>query len=364
MNMDTTASLALENSSYTDLNGLNRINQLGKKDQDLALKELAKQFESIFLNLMLKTMRDSNAVFEEGGLFQSNEMKFHRDMFDNQLALTMSEGQGIGLADAFYNQMIQQYPQGPVSTTNIPNMEMPLPTRRIPISPSNSTANNVSSQGLTDIRFNESNSPNSNQKQLDVEIPIDTQPASANQHANEKIQIEFDGDPTNFVQKIYPYAQNAAEKLAVDPETLIAQAALETGWGKHVIYGSDGESSNNIFNMKANKNWQGDSVAVSALEYKDGIAVQENSTFKKYDSIQDSFNDYAKLISQHPRYQRASSKVETEEYLNEIHSAGYATDPNYVEKIMTLYNGDVIQSARNLADPIKSISPTVSFPQG
>lgn len=343
MNMDITASVALDNASYTDLNGLNEINQLGKKDQALALKELSKQFESLFLNLMLKSMRDSNAVFEEGGMFQSNEMQFHRDMFDNQLALTMSEGKGIGLADAFYEQMMLQYPQPGEARDTTPYVERPLPDRGIPVSPYKVRQPEVI-DGVPGEKAN-------NNYQASMQIPGRENITPANEliATNRDQVIRFDGTPKNFVENIYPHALKAAEKLAVDPETLIAQAALETGWGKYVLDSADGESSNNVFNIKTNQDWQGSSVSVSALEYKDGLAVKENSRFKKYESIQDSFDDYAKLISQNPRYQEAASESDPKNYLRGLQSAGYATDPDYAEKIMTLYEADVIQSARQSA---------------
>jgi len=343
MNMDINASIALDNASYTDLNGLNKIKQLGKKDQALALKELSKQFESLFLNLMLKSMRDSNAVFEEGGMFQSNEMQFHRDMFDNQLALTMSEGKGIGLADVFYKQMMLQYPQAREATATTPFEERPLPGRILPLSPYKIQQ----PENVDNIPTEKTN----NNYQTSIQIPQreNIVPANESITTNRDQEIKFDGTPKNFVENIYPHALKAAEKLAVDPETLIAQAALETGWGKYVIDSADGESSNNIFNIKVNQDWQGSSVSVSALEYKDGLAVKENSRFKKYESIQDSFDDYAKLISQNPRYQEAASQSDTKNYLRGLQSAGYATDPDYAEKIMTLYEADIIQSARQLA---------------
>ena len=109
INLNSQSVINTTTSSFTDFTDLQRIRKQGNTDQDAALEEVAKQFESILMQTMLKTMREANAVFEEGGMFNSSEMKFHRDMYDNQLALNLSSGKGIGIADALIRQLKQQY---------------------------------------------------------------------------------------------------------------------------------------------------------------------------------------------------------------------------------------------------------------
>jgi flagellar protein FlgJ len=161
---------------------------------------------------------------------------------------------------------------------------------------------------------------------MPVESTDQTMPTTANE-STEKTQ--------QFIQTMYPHAQQAAEKLGVQPEVLLAQAALETGWGRHMIQHPNGSNSFNLFGIKASHDWQGERVAVSSLEYDQGVARKQLSAFRAYDSYASSFADYAELISSRPRYQGAiNNAADPEAYLHALQDAGYATDPRYAEKII------------------------------
>jgi flagellar protein FlgJ len=158
--------------------------------------------------------------------------------------------------------------------------------------------------------------------------------------------------PETFVRDIWPMAKRTAQSLGVSPRALVAQAALETGWGQHVIRRPDGSSSNNLFNIKAHAGWNGDSVGVPTLEYRDGVAVRETAQFRAYDSLQQAFDDYGSFLRAHPRYSGALEAGEdAPQFLRGLQRAGYATDPGYAEKIERILGSDVFSS---LESPLKN----------
>jgi flagellar protein FlgJ len=142
--------------------------------------------------------------------------------------------------------------------------------------------------------------------------------------------------PGEFAARLRPVAEDAARQLGVDPDLLLAQAALETGWGRHITADQRG-SSNNFFNIKAGPDWDGPTVTVQTVEYRDGVAVRESARFRAYESAAESFADYAALIEDSPRYSNARGMAaDGEQYLRELQRAGYATDPAYADKILSI----------------------------
>lgn len=293
---------------YTDLNSLQNIKNTENKDE--ALKKVAQQFESIFVNQMLKSMREANAVFEEDSLFNSQESNFYRDMHDQQLALTLSHGRGMGVADALYRQLSgQKYGNTEPVNTSVANYQ----ASRVNTATQYYSANNLS-----------------------VASPHGQRGAMA-------------ASPDEFIQKMLPSATQAAEKLGVDPEVLIAQAALETGWGEKVIADRNGEPSNNVFNIKAHNGWQGRAVSADTLEFANGKFEKERAAFRQYSSIEESVNDYVSFIQDNPRYQSVATGNKTaEEYIQGITQAGYATDPAYASKVLSVLE--------RVADKVKALS--------
>jgi flagellar protein FlgJ len=290
-----------QQSSYTDLTDLQSIKREGRENKEAALEKIAQQFESIMLQTMLKTMREANDVFAEDSYFNSSEMKFHQDMFDHQLGLSLSQGKGLGIADAFIRQMKQQYlsvePNGLANHEPIP-LDKPFKGRD-KVDPST----------------------------IGIKKPIAM-------------------SPEDFVAKVKPYADKAAERLGVDSRVLIAQAALETGWGRHVIHRESGESSFNLFNIKAGSDWQQDQVSVSTIEFNQGVARHEQAQFRVYPDMAASFEDYTSFIGERQRYAGAVEKAENPyAYLKELQAAGYATDPDYVDKVWRVFNSDAVQQA-------------------
>jgi flagellar protein FlgJ len=151
-----------------------------------------------------------------------------------------------------------------------------------------------------------------------------------------------------FTASLRQHAERAAARLGTTPDILIAQAALETGWGKHVMIGIDGQSSHNLFSIKADPSWSGDIVKRRTLEYMQGRPVSINAGFRSYEGIGQAFDDYADFISQNPRYQRALQKGrDPRAYVQELQRAGYATDPRYAQKILEIHQQVAAASSDN-----------------
>lgn len=157
------------------------------------------------------------------------------------------------------------------------------------------------------------------------------------------------GPEADFVRGILPAARQAARQLGLEPLALVAQAALETGWGQRMFKAADGKQSNNLFGIKAQGGWQGDVAVVDTLEYRQGVAHQEKARFRVYADPAQSLQDYVDFIRQQPRYQDAVAvSHNTEHYFQQLQAAGYATDPNYARKILQVLNGSLLKEVRNL----------------
>lgn len=137
-----------------------------------------------------------------------------------------------------------------------------------------------------------------------------------------------------FVNTMLPMAKEAAARIGVDPRYLVAQAALETGWGKSVMRAQDGSSSHNLFGIKAGSSWKGDSARAITSEFRNGEMVRETAQFRSYDSYKDSFHDLVTLLQTNNRYQDVVKSADNpEQFVRELQKAGYATDPDYASKI-------------------------------
>lgn len=305
---------------YTDLHSLNSLKT--EKNSDIALKKVAQEFESIFVNIMLKSMRSANAVFEKDSLMQSNESKMYRDMYDQQLALSLSKGRGLGIADALYKQLKGQYGEA----SEVAQVDLKMPAKTIDAATPVVHSNTSRSQNKTSL----ANSLLEHSAQ-NVDAQASTDAAAL------ACPIEF-SDQQSFIDHLLPAAERVAEALGLDPLLMVAQAALETGWGKHVVKDNNGPSFN-LFNIKAGASWSGDSVAKNTLEYKEGVAVQEPARFRKYSNFQESMEDFVNFVQQSPRYEKAVELAsDAKAFISELQNAGYATDPKYSDKVLAVFN--------------------------
>ncbi|SMY31795.1 flagellar assembly peptidoglycan hydrolase FlgJ [Photobacterium andalusiense] len=316
-----------------DLSNLDRLRAGINNDKQGSLREAATQFESIFTQMLFKSMREANSAFESD-LMSSNNGKFYQQMHDEQLSSQLSTTGSLGLADMIVKQLggEQQDLSQHQSTTELRPQQQPQP---FTIRPINADAPALATATATTSPLAESASL----AQLEAAPPIAAKSSAVN--AVEVVPAAV-AKPTSFasaaefVDHMKPYAQQAARALGTDPALLIAQAALETGWGKKVINNALG-SSNNLFNIKADPRWQGQKVATKTLEFHDGIAVQEQAAFRAYDSYQHSFDDFVNFLQHNPRYSKAlTHSTQPQQFIREIHQAGYATDPNYSNKVLAV----------------------------
>jgi flagellar protein FlgJ len=258
---------------FADFQGLASLKNDAKGQAPTALKEAARQFESLFTQMLLKSMREANKSFGEDSLFGSDQGDMYQDMFDDQIAMQLSKGKGLGLADMLVRQL-----QGGVQSTE-------------KISAPASSAPAANSQALTTSK-------------------------------------------EDFLRQLRPHAEQAARELGVDANALLAQAALETGWGRSVPCNANGDCSFNLFGIKAGSQWSGATVNVPTLEFEAGIPVRKVERFRAYDSPADSFRDYAALIRDSSRYANARGAGDNvEAFATALQQGGYATDPHYAQKI-------------------------------
>ena len=295
-------------------------------DPQSSLKQVAKQFEGIFIQMMLKSMRDASMGDD---IFDSDQSKLYRDMFDKQIALDMANSKGIGIAEAMVRQLEKNMPSKaqPSAISKLENgyFEKPGSIDNGKILPQSHSKVSDSKPELSSNKgYGESRSIENNE---------------------ETHKLKFNS-PEEFTSYILPFAEDAAKELGVSPLVLVSQAALETGWGKAVIRHRDGDSSHNLFNIKADSRWDGERVSKSTLEYRNGIAKHENASFRAYDSYADSFDDYVDFLRTNQRYNSALQHSGDDEiFIKDLHQAGYATDPNYADKVISILNRDIIQQA-------------------
>ena len=311
-----------------DVGGLDKLRKSAvngdQESQDKALRAAAEQFESIFTQMLFKSMRNANDSFKSD-MMSSDNQQFFEQMRDDQMATELSKKGSLGLADMIVAQLGASMNQEP-PVHNGKNLEQDArmamrkaatdETLRLPVDYSYPNGSEAKQASQTE-------SPSIAQ----LEKALAARPVQQSE--------KFDS-PQQFVETMKPYAEKAAKALGIDSNVLIAQAALETGWGKKVIKNSV-DSSHNLFNIKADRSWQGDKIAKNTLEYHDNVAVTENAAFRSYDNYEESFSDFVRFLNQNPRYERALQQTESSEsFIKGIHSAGYATDPNYTNKVMSV----------------------------
>jgi len=322
--------------NYNDIQGLETLKSGARNDDPKALRAVAQQFESMFISLIMKSMRDATDVMESD-LENSYQTKFYRDMYDQQMSLSVSQNGGFGLADVLYEQLLAS--QNPVRP-DLYNIDVKgLEDSIRPIIPFHKL--DTRTQSMIDSLTTASESAD----MLDTDLLATTTAENENDlQANVIIKdgkAEVFKSPSDFIETLLPIAQKVTKGSNLDPQLLVAQAALETGWGKYVIEGSGGKSSFNFFGIKADQRWSGDSAMTTTHEFIDGRKLVVNEPFRAYQSAEESFTDYVKFISESPRYQQAvSAAAEPEKYAQALQQAGYATDPNYADKIIRIKNSD------------------------
>ncbi len=307
--------------NFLDLNGLNAIRQQSregdKTSKDAALKEAAQQFESIFMQMLLKSMRKAEDVLASDSPFNSQTSKFYRDMQDQQMSVDMSTKGTLGLSELIVRQLGGDSDN--FTPRSVLRADGNLPSTK-------TSSNNENLDKLSQQFFNTGRVSNNRQSQS----PLDRKYV-----ISEQSQANTFKQPKDFVNAMTVPAKKVQEELGVPFEVVIAQAALETGWGQKIIKTAQGQSSNNLFNIKADSRWSGDKANKDTLEFEGQTLVKKNEPFRVYQNIEDSISDYISFLSSGERYQDAlSNPKNVEHFLHGLQKAGYATDPNYANKIL------------------------------
>ena len=313
-----------------------------RNQSDDAGQAVAQQFEGLFVQQMLAAMRSAANLDTSQ---DSSYMDFYQEMYDKQLAQTIAKQGGLGVAKLILqnmpgNENIPADEAEPVKTATVLDLELPS-VKTVVLEPGTAAQKTAV---VMDAKVNPARAP--------IETAIETSSARTSrvvdddfaevsriERANSRWQ-----NPDNFIADILPQAQAAADTLGVSAPLLIAQSALETGWGKHAMKLDDGRSSNNLFGIKAGPEWRGSSLQKASLELRDGVLQNQVSSFRVYSSPAQSFADYVEFIRTNPRYRQALELAgDDQAYIREIHKAGYATDPQYADKVLNILNGEVLQ---------------------
>jgi len=293
-----------------DANSLSSLKQAAKENSPEAIKAVAKQFEAIFMNMMLKSMREATP---QDNPFDSEQSRTFTSMLDQQLSSNLAS-KGLGLADVLAKQLSK------TSQVATSAMEQAVSNVEEGIGNAATVIKNTLSQDASKLL---------NQKTT----PVD-KGATLNKLFNDKA---LHGDSNEFSARMVHHAKEASRATGVPAHLMLGQAALETGWGKREIKAADGTPSHNLFGIKATGNWAGKVVEAMTTEYVNGVKQKRIEKFRAYDSYADSFKDFAKLMTNNPRYEKVIANLNNVyDYAQEMQKAGYATDPNYATKLTSV----------------------------
>jgi peptidoglycan hydrolase FlgJ len=336
----TSTDLYMNMSQFSDM-------KLAAREHDAgASKSVAQQFEGLFIQMMLKNMRAA-AKFDDSQ--HSSYMDFYTDMYDKQLSQVMSQNGGIGLGAVLQRQLdpsseerqqtaVTEGKDLPVYRMNPQQMfKSPIvqEAEYLPVNPA------IQVHQLIHAMVNDSTIKLTEPEPQNTSLQI------------EAIEPFYGWDqPQTFVRDLWPHAQQAAAELGVSTEVIVAQAALETGWGQHSMKKTDGSIAFNLFGIKAGASWQGQQVSQSTLEFRQGVMQREQANFRAYDSVAEAMQDYVDFVQSSPHYQQALNHQGSDSrYVRGLQQGGYATDPNYADKIINIRDGKTLSSSLELFAP-------------
>jgi flagellar protein FlgJ len=312
------ANVALPTNAV-DLEGLDALRRRAHRDDPSALAEVAVQFEALFIGMMLESARSATLG---SGLFDGAETEQYLALMDRQVALELARSGGFG-----FGKMLEQQ-LAPRDGATAPGAPASVSAARSPF---------VGEVAIPPARA--TTEPRA------AEFPRALPSSLAALGALESPTTPDAPTPAQFVAALLPDANEAAAALGVEPRLLLAQAALETGWGRAVPQRGN-ESANNLFGIKAGASWSGASVEHWTLEHDGGVTAPQQERFRAYGSAAESFADYADLIATARRYAGALEHGgDPEAYARGLTKAGYATDPEYADKWLAIYHGRRLEQA-------------------
>ncbi len=328
-------SVVTQSSNYFDLQGLDQLRQKAQSNSKESIREVANQFEAMFATMLIKSMRQANEAFETDSPFNNKNTKFYTDMQDKQLALDISTHGALGLADALVRQLD---PASMITPQPVPEDQMQMPN-------SDQAKMMALHKTPASVDFNKPDRIPASLTLANKTLENESKPLIIATQPVENKNKPFT-DQKSFIETLMPYAKKVAKTLGISASALIAQSALETGWGKKIINSRDNQSSFNLFNIKAHNSWQGDRVTKDSLEVENGIGIKRRSDFRSYQNFAQSFDDYGHFITTNQRYQEALEQgTDADRYVEELQKAGYATDPQYADKIKQIMNHESFKAA-------------------
>lgn len=346
----------LSGTAAFDANSLNALKiAASKENSPETIKEVAKQFEAVFMNMMLKSMREATP---QENPFDNEQSRTFTSMLDQQLSSNLAS-KGLGLADILAKQLSQggvigastmeQAVSDPNGTENDGSNDL--------IEKSSTSANHLQSYLLNQANGFYPGHLNTTQPNARAQQNLMNQGQTNSQNAStlstngllnniknttkkEDAQTSNPSSHTlNFKSRMTKHAEEASKSTGIPTQLMLGQAALETGWGKREIKGKDGAPSFNLFGIKATPGWTGKVVEAVTTEYVNGVKQKHVTKFRAYDSYADSFKDFAKLMQNNPRYQNVMANLHSaDSYAQAMQKAGYATDPNYANKLASVIN--------------------------
>lgn len=290
-----------------------------QKDPKAGLQAAAQQFEALFMQMVMKSMRDATP---QDGLLNSDQSRFYTSLLDQQMAQHLaSTGKGVGFARLIEQQLGGQMGGG---------------GKGLPEVPAKATGN--------DLPLATTQTQHLQYQTVPSRLPTSADYARMNSSPSVSA-AEPAGGSREFVNRVWPHAVEASRSTGIPPQFLVAQSALESGWGRGELRKADGSPSFNLFGIKAGASWQGATVDATTTEYVNGEPQKMVERFRAYGSYEEAFRDYAALLRNNPRYSGVIGSQDGTEFARRLQQAGYATDPMYADKLSRIINGAALRQA-------------------
>lgn len=300
----------LLSSAAWDAQSLNELKTKAGQDPQANLRPVARQVEGMFVQMMLKSMREA---LPKDGLFSSDQTRLYTSMYDQQIAQQMTAGKGLGLADEMVKQLSAQQQEPADSVGQVP-MKFDM-----------QTVTSYQNAALTQM--------------VRKALP----------KAPDNSDTPLSGDSKGFLAQLSLPARLASEQSGIPHHLILAQAALESGWGQRQIRRENGEPSFNLFGVKASGDWKGKVTEITTTEFENGEAKKVKAKFRVYGSYLEALSDYVSLLTRNPRYAAVTSAATAEQGAQALQNAGYATDPQYARKLTSM-----IQQLKSMSDKVSS----------
>lgn len=288
-----------------DPRGLEKLRSDAGASPEKAIRDASKQFETLFVNMLLKSMRDASP---QDGMMSNEQTRTYTGMLDQQLAQVVS-GRGIGLAEVMARQLSKG---GALQAAAAPES----------ISSKKVSGPMTLPEALAAARARATAAP---------EAGAAEPPKGASARAR------------SFIDKMWPHAVKASQATGIPPHFILGQAALESGWGRREIKSADGQPSHNLFGIKAGKSWGGGTTDTTTHEFVNGVKKKVVDAFRSYASYAESFMDYANLLKNNPRYEAVLGAKDAKTFAQGLQKAGYATDPAYAAKLQSIISGSIMR---------------------